>query len=80
MLGLLSSAVVVTVAQLLRYLALNMVPVAQVSLLISLFPLHAILVSRVIGGHAGESIGLSQVLAGVFAVVSSFLVFWDNLS
>ena len=80
LLGLLSSAVVVTVAQLLRYLALNMVPVAQVSLLISLFPLHAILVSRVIGGHAGESIGSSQVLAGVFAVVSSFLVFWDNLS
>ena len=80
MLGLLSSAVVVTLAQLLRYLALNLVPVAQVSLLISLFPLHAIVVSRIIGGHTGERIGLSQVMAGVFAVISSFLVFWDSLS
>lgn len=76
-LALVSSAVAVTFAQLLRYTALSMVPVAYVSLLISLFPLHALVVARLLGGAAGERVGLPQAAAAVLGVLSSLLVFWE---
>jgi drug/metabolite transporter (DMT)-like permease len=69
------AGVAVSLAQTARYLALYMTTVANAMILISLFPLHTLLLARIaLGGLAGESISSKHAVAATLAFTGVFLV------
>ncbi len=62
-----AGAIVVAGAQLSRYTALSILPVAYAVLLISLFPLHTALLARLSGTAVGEEVGLRHLAGGLLA-------------
>ncbi len=67
------SGIIVATAQLLRYEALSRIPVAEAVILISLFPFHAMLLSKLLSDMGEEDVRASHVLAGVLAVAGVIL-------
>ncbi|MCE4601178.1 MAG: DMT family transporter [Desulfurococcales archaeon] len=73
LLYMVAAGVIVALAQLSRYQALNLTWVAKASVIISLFPLFTLLFSYVLRGEAMEEPSAVHLIAGVMAVAGIFL-------
>ncbi len=62
------SGLIVTSAQLFRYVALSMVNVLDALILISLFPIHTLVLSAVMSRESKEKIGMIHIIASLIAV------------
>ncbi len=63
-----TSGIIVATAQLLRYEALSRIPVAEAVILISLFPFHAIVLSKLFSSMGEEEVQAKHLVAGILAV------------
>ena len=67
------AAVAVAVAQLSRYVSLHLLPVAYAVILISLFPVHTVVLASLVSGEARERVG-ARHLAGALTAFSGIAV------
>ena len=69
----LAGVVVVALAQLSRYAALTLLPVAAASVLISLFPVHTLLFTRLLARETGERATRRHAAGAILAVAGALL-------
>ena len=68
------AGLIVTSAQLFRYTALSMVPVVEALVFISLFPLHTVVLARVLARESGEEVRLVHLVAALLAFTGIVMV------
>ena len=67
------AAVAVAAAQLSRYVSLHLLPVAYAVILISMFPVHTVVLASLVSGEAREKVGMRH-LAGALTAFSGIAV------
>ncbi len=67
------AALTVATAQLLRYLSLSLIPVAEAVVLIGLYPLHTTIFARAFGARASEKPGARHLFASITASAAVYL-------
>ncbi len=68
------AGLIVTSAQLFRYSALSMVPVVEALVFISLFPLHTVVLARILARESGEEVRLIHLVAALLAFTGIVMV------
>jgi len=71
--AMVAAAVIVALAQMSRYSALSLAPVALASMLIGLFPLHTAVLASLASRHLEENIGVRHLLAAALAIIGVVL-------
>ncbi|MCE4605928.1 MAG: DMT family transporter [Desulfurococcales archaeon] len=67
------ASIIVTLGQLLRYIAFSTCNVARVSVLIALLPLHTLLFSQLLPGELREKPGLRHIASAIIAIIGVVL-------
>ncbi len=70
-----AAAAIVALAQMSRYIALTDLPVARAVILISLFPIHTIYLSRIAGEALMEEVRINHVLGGALGVMGIIVAY-----
>lgn len=71
--AMVAAAAIVAMAQMSRYGALSLAPVALVSMLIGLFPLHTALLAMLASKHLEEHVGSRHLIAASLAITGIIL-------